>query len=84
MACVSRERAVLADPPAESPSTIKISHFSGSLLEQSANLPGRAMPSKAVLRLVKSLALRAAARALCAITDFSQILFAALGFCSKK
>ena len=35
----SRFLAVLAEPPAESPSTIKISHFSGSLQLQFASFP---------------------------------------------
>ena len=84
IACVARLLAVLAEPPAESPSTIKISQFSGFLSEQSASLPGKAVPSNAVLRLVRSRALRAASLALCASRDFSQIFFATSGFCSRK
>jgi len=34
----------LAEPPAESPSTIKSSDASGESLEQSANLPGNVGP----------------------------------------
>ena len=52
MACVARERAFFAEPPAEFPSTINISQFFGSLSEQSASFPGRAVESSAVLRLV--------------------------------
>ena len=39
MAWYMRSRAILALPPAESPSTIKISHLEGSLLVQLASLP---------------------------------------------
>ena len=53
-------RPCLADPPAESPSTINNSHFSGSLLEQSASLPGRLLISRAPLRRVISRARLAA------------------------
>ena len=52
-------RACLADPPAESPSTMKTSLSAGSLVWQSANffaIP----PPNAPLRLVRSRALRAA------------------------
>jgi hypothetical protein len=35
-----------AEPPAESPSTKNISHFSGSLSEQSDNFPGRPDPER--------------------------------------
>ena len=84
IACVARLLAVLAEPPAESPSTIYISQFSGFLSVQSASLPGRLVDSSAVLRLVRSLALRAASLALCASSDFSHIALATVGFCSKK
>ena len=40
-ACVLRSRPCLAEPPAESPSTMKISASDGSFTEQSASLPGR-------------------------------------------
>jgi hypothetical protein len=55
-------RACLAEPPAESPSTMKTSVNSGSRIWQSANffaIP----PPKAPLRRVSSRALRAAWRA---------------------
>ena len=58
-----RSRPCLAEPPAESPSTMKISLSDGSLTEQSASLPGRREFSSALLRRVRSRALRAAARA---------------------
>ena len=41
MAWVSRLRALLAEPPAESPSTMKISVPAACWIEQSASLPGR-------------------------------------------
>ena len=62
-ACVERSRPCLAEPPAESPSTMKISDSAGSLTEQSASLPGRREFSSADLRRVRSRALRAASRA---------------------
>ena len=85
IACVALLRAVFADPPAESPSTMKISQFAGFLSEQSASLPGNPFPSRAVfLLLVRSLAFLAASLALCARIDFSQMLLATCGFCSRK
>ena len=84
IACVARLLAVFAEPPAESPSTMKISQFLGSLSEQSASLPGRVPPSREVFLLVRSLAFLAASLALCAKSDFSQIFLATSGFCSRK
>ena len=84
IACVARLLAVFAEPPAESPSTIYISQFLGSLSEQSANLPGSEVLSSAVFLLVKSLAFLAASLARCASNDFSHIDFATAGFCSRK
>lgn len=75
IACVARLLAVFAEPPAESPSTMKISQFLGSLSEQSASLPGRVPPSRDVFLLVRSLAFLAASLALCAKSDFSQIFW---------
>ena len=43
-ACVERSRPCLAEPPAESPSTMNSSVSAGSLIVQSASLPGRPMP----------------------------------------
>src|SRR5699024_4231299 len=63
IACVSESRPDLVDPPAESPSTINISLREGSLLEQSASLPGKLETSKADLRRVTSRAFLAARRA---------------------
>ena len=63
MAWVRRSRPCLAEPPAESPSTMKISHSAGSFSWQSASLPGSPAISSAPLRRVISRALRAASRA---------------------
>ena len=82
-ACVERSRPCLAEPPAESPSTMKISAISGSLTMQSASLPGRPMPPIADLRAV-SRALRAAARAREASTALRTILSASFGFSSRN
>ena len=63
-----RSRPVFAEPPAESPSTMKSSADSGSRIEQSASLPGRDVLSSALLRRVSSRAFRArAGRAIAAI-----------------
>src|SRR6476620_10757707 len=58
-----RSRPVLAEPPAESPSTMYSSAAAGSRIEQSASLPGSEELSSADLRRVSSRALRAARRA---------------------
>ena len=84
IACVARLLAVLAEPPAESPSTMYISQFSGFLSVQSASFPGREVLSSAVFLLVRSLAFLAASLALCASKDFSHIAFATEGFCSRN
>jgi len=73
IAWLRRLRPCLAEPPAESPSTIYISASSGSVVAQSASLPGRAALSSAVLRRVSSLALRAASRLRAASIVFSTI-----------
>ena len=69
----SRLRASTAEPPAELPSTRYSSHCAGSVIEQSASLPGRRVESSAVLRRVRSRALRAACRARAASTTFVTI-----------
>ena len=67
-----RSRASTAEPPALSPSTRKSSAELGSVIEQSASLPGRPPPPSADLRRISSRALRAAWRArLAAITLFT-------------
>ena len=58
-----RSRPILAEPPAESPSTMKSSASSGSRIVQSASLPGSEELSSALFRRVSSRALRAAWRA---------------------
>ena len=74
----------MALPPAESPSTIKISEFSGLRLEQSANFPGKVKPSKAPFLRTDSLATRAAFLAFAASTHCPIIASASRGFSSKK
>ena len=59
IACVLRSRASTAEPPAESPSTMKSSASDGSLTEQSASLPG------SVELLERGLAAREVARLAC-------------------
>ena len=83
MAWKRRSRPCLAEPPAESPSTMKSSVKDGSRSEQSANLPGKPPPVNALLRTV-SRALRAASRARAAVMAFSKIFFAMGGLVSKK
>ncbi|CAB4914106.1 unannotated protein [freshwater metagenome] len=56
----------------------------GSLTEQSASLPGRREFSSALLRRVRSRALRAADRAWAAWTDLRMIARASAGFSSKN
>ncbi len=77
-----RSRASTAEPPAELPSTRKSSADSGSLIWQSASLPGSEELSSALLRRVSSRALRAACRARAAETAFSMIRRASVGFSS--
>ncbi len=83
MAWNSRSRASTAVPPALFPSTMKSSHWAGSLIEQSASLPGRAVVSRADLRRVRSRALRAACRAFAASTALLTIARASVG-CSSR
>ena len=78
-----RSLPCLAVPPAESPSTKKISVFSRSRDEQSANLPGRPEPERTVLRCTISRALRAAWRAVAAKTTLLTMARASLGFSSR-
>ena len=63
MAWYLRSRPPLAEPPADSPSTMNSSHRAGSRSWQSASFPGRPPESMADLRRVSSRALRAASRA---------------------
>ena len=79
-----RSRALTAEPPAESPSTMNSSASAGSLTEQSASLPGSAEFSSADLRRVRSRALRAAARARAASTLLRITRRASWGFSSRN
>ena len=83
IACERRSRPCLADPPAESPSTMYSSLRSGSRSWQSASLPGSAEPSSALLRMTRSRALRAASRARAAVSDLSMMRRASPGFSSR-
>jgi hypothetical protein len=62
---------------------MKISLSDGSLTEQSASLPGRREFSRALLRRVRSRALRAADRACAAETALRMICRASAGFSSR-
>ncbi len=62
---------------------MKISAFDGSFSWQSASLPGRFATSIAVLRRVRSRALRAASRAIAASTILPTTTFASAGFSSN-
>ena len=83
MAWNLRSRPCLAEPPAESPSTMKISDKAGSRFWQSASFPGSEARSSAPLRRVSSRALRAASRARAASTTLLMTLRASPG-CSSN
>jgi len=76
--------ACLAEPPAESPSTMKSSLLSGDLLWQSASFPGSELISNAEFFLETSLAFLAASRAAAASKIFVITNFASLGFSSNQ
>jgi len=76
-------RPCLAVPPAESPSTKKISHFSGSFQAQSDSLPGSPPPDITVFLWTISLAFVAACLAWAARITFWTIIFASSGFSSR-
>ena len=84
MACVRRSRPCLAEPPAESPSTMKISDRAGSFSWQSASFPGSPAMSSAPLRRVISRALRAASRARAASMILATMARASAGCSSRK
>ena len=84
IACVLLVLASTAEPPAELPSTIYISHFSGSLSEQSVSFPGSLVTSNADFLLTSSLAFFAASLACDATIAFSTIIFPISGFSSIK
>ena len=73
IAWIARLRPCLAEPPAESPSTMNSSDSAGSRSWQSASLPGSELMSSAPLRRVSSRALRAASRAAAASTTLATI-----------
>ena len=77
-------RAWVAEPPAESPSTMNSSHSSGLLVAQSLSLSGMPAPSSADLRRVASRALRAAWRARAACMALATILRPSAGFSSSQ
>ena len=83
MAWYWRLRPCLAEPPAESPSTMKSSQLAASLSLQSANLPGKPPPAIGLLRCTLSRALRAATRAVAAKMTLSTMSLASCG-CSSR
>ena len=83
IAWLARLRPCLAEPPAESPSTMNSSESAGSRSWQSASLPGSELTSSAPLRRVSSRALRAASRAAAASTTLVRILRVSEG-CSSN
>jgi len=74
----------LAEPQAESPSTIYNSDTAGSLLEQSANFQGKVIHSKAHFLITVSRAALAANLAFAAKITLSQTHLASDGFSSKN
>ena len=80
----SRLRPCLAEPPAESPSTMNSSDLAGSRSWQSASLPGSEVMSSALLRRVISRALRAASRAAAAWTTLPTMILASAGCSSNQ
>ena len=77
-------RPWIAEPPAESPSTMNSSHSAGSEDWQSFSLSGIPADSKIDLRLVDSRAFLAARRARAASIPFWMINFASLGWASNQ
>ena len=78
IACEARSRACLAEPPAESPSTIKSSEPCAEVFVQSASLPGRRNLRTADLRAT-SFSARRRRRSSARSTDQSSSLVAWLG-----
>ena len=74
----------LEEPPADSPSTIKISDSSGLLEEQSVSLPGNASPSIIPFRKTDSFAAFAAFLDFAAKRHLFIIALPSRGFFSKK
>ena len=84
IAWVTLSRPCLAEPPAESPSTMKSSELLGAFSWQSANLPGSDDVSNTFFLLVSSLAFLAASLALAASIIFDTNFFASPGVCSSQ
>ena len=84
IAWVRGSRPCTAEPPAESPSTMKISDSAGLREEQSRSLPGMPPVSSGDFRRVASRALRAASRAIAAAWPFSTIALASFGWDSNQ
>mmetsp|Transcript_28372 Transcript_28372/g.56690 ORF Transcript_28372/g.56690 Transcript_28372/m.56690 type:complete len:384 (-) Transcript_28372:596-1747(-) len=84
MAWVDLSLPCFADPAALSPSTMKISPWLGSLVAQSASLPGRTVLVRRLLRLTISLAALAATAACCAAVAFSTMALRMSGRHSKR
>ena len=78
MAWLRRSRACLAEPPAESPSTMKISEPCAAELVQSASLPGRRSLRTALLRAM-SFSWRRRMRSSARSTTKSRSLLACVG-----
>ena len=76
-------RPCFAEPPAESPSTRYSSLITGSLLWQSASLPGSVPTLMLSFLRVRSLAFLAASLPRAAIRALSIIALASIGFSSK-
>ncbi|MCY1294832.1 hypothetical protein D9M70_441470 [compost metagenome] len=82
IAWLARLRACFADPPAESPSTMKSSAPSAVFCEQSASLPGKRSLRTAVLRLT-SFSLRRRTRSSARSTTQSSSLAASPGLSAR-
>ncbi len=80
IACVRRSRPCFAEPPAESPSTMKSSDEPGSVEEQSASLPGRFSRCETAVLRATCCAARLASRARAARTMRPTICSASVGF----
>ena len=83
IACILLSLPPFAEPPAESPSTMKISVSLLSRDWQSASLPGSWADSRADFLLTLSLAFLAASRALAEASAFSKIALETAGFSSR-
>src|SRR6201999_2229319 len=77
-------RPLLAEPPAESPSTTYNSDLRGSVERQSASFPGSPPRSVALLRRTNSRAFRAAIRACADDTALLTTVLASLGLASNQ